>query len=164
MSIGERIYTLRKNLNLTLEKFGEKVGLKKSTLSNIESNRYDTTDQTIRSICREFRVNESWLRNGEGEMFAPTTAEDEIKSMLSGIEEGSFKQRFVSMLAGLSEKEWEVLEKMALALAGSQPGPAEDDIESKVERYRASLEAEKRRASPASSGGGSSTGESEGIA
>ena len=55
-----------------MEEFGAVIGMGKSAVSRIENGVNGTTDQTIRSICREFGVNEMWLRTGEGEMFEQT--------------------------------------------------------------------------------------------
>ena len=74
MTIGERIKVLRKEKNLSMEDFGSVIGMGKSAVSRIENGVNGTTDQTIRSICREFGVNETWLRTGEGEMFEQTQA------------------------------------------------------------------------------------------
>ena len=73
MMIGERIKELRKALGLTQTKFGDRIGLKQNSVALIETGR-PTSDQTIFAICREFRVNEEWLRTGAGEMFVPTPA------------------------------------------------------------------------------------------
>ena len=67
--MNERIKELRKALGLTLEEFGSRIGMGKSSVSKIEKGLNGTTDQTIRSICREFNVNEAWLRTGDGDMF-----------------------------------------------------------------------------------------------
>lgn len=67
--MNERIKAARKALGLTMEQFGKRVGLSKSAISLIESGKNGTTEQTVASICREFGVNEMWLRTGEGEMF-----------------------------------------------------------------------------------------------
>lgn len=72
MTIGERIKVLRKEKNLSMEDFGAVIGMGKSAVSRIENGVNGTTDQTIRSICREFGVSEHWLRTGEGEMFEQT--------------------------------------------------------------------------------------------
>lgn len=72
MTIGERIKILRKEKNLSMEDFGAVIGMGKSAVSRIENGVNGTTDQTIRSICREFGVNEHWLRTGEGEMLEQT--------------------------------------------------------------------------------------------
>ena len=74
MTIGERIKILRKEKCLSMEDFGAIIGMCKSAVSRIENGVNGTTDQTIRSICREFGVNEQWLRTGEGEMFEQTRA------------------------------------------------------------------------------------------
>jgi transcriptional regulator with XRE-family HTH domain len=77
---GERIKAVRKELGLTLEKFGEKLGAKKNTMSAIETGRNSLTDQMARSICREYNVDYDFLMYGEGEMFTdlPKTIVDEL--------------------------------------------------------------------------------------
>ena len=80
MTQGERVKEVRKALGLTLDKFGEKVGVKKQTVSRIENGVNSVTDQMVLSICREFNVNYDFLMNGEGEMFddLPQTVLDEL--------------------------------------------------------------------------------------
>ncbi len=65
----ERIKELRKALGLTLEKFGDRVGVTKMTISRIENGKNNITDQMFKSIVREFNVNPEWLESGNGEMF-----------------------------------------------------------------------------------------------
>ena len=69
MTQGNRVRELRKSLDLTLEKFGKKLGVGKTAISNIENETRNLTEQMLLAICREFNVNEEWLRNGSGEMF-----------------------------------------------------------------------------------------------
>lgn len=78
--MNERIKQLRKELGLTLDKFGEKIGVTKQTVSRIENGINNVTDQMFKSICREFNVREEWLRNGEEPMFNgfPQTVLDEL--------------------------------------------------------------------------------------
>lgn len=119
MTQGERIRELRKALKLTLDRFGERVGVKKSALSQIENGKSGVTDQMIKSICREFDVSETWIKTGEGEMFPPVDRRTEIARLtrqLLNEEEDSFKNRFISILADLSVEEWEFLEKRAKQL------------------------------------------------
>ena len=80
MTQGERVKEVRKALGLTLDKFGEKVGVKKQTVSRIENGVNNVTDQMVLSICREFNLNYDFLMNGEGEMFddLPQTVLDEL--------------------------------------------------------------------------------------
>ena len=117
--MNERVKELRKALGLTLDKFGERLGVTKQTVSRIENGINNVTDQMFKSICREFNVNENWLRTGEGEMFVQKTRDEEIASFINGIDgcTDSFKSRFIKMLASLDEREWTVLEDIALELA-----------------------------------------------
>ena len=76
--MNERIKELRKELNLTLEKFGERLGIQKATLSKIENGTVSITERNIMAICREFNVNENWLRTGEGDIHIQMNEEDEL--------------------------------------------------------------------------------------
>lgn len=67
--MNERVKELRKTLKLSGEAFGEKIGVKRAAVSKIEKGENSVTEQNIRLICREFNVNEEWLRTGEGDMF-----------------------------------------------------------------------------------------------
>ena len=92
MAQGERIKELRKALNLTLEKFGERLGVGKTAISKLEKGERNLTDQMCKSICREFNVNEAWLRDGEGEIFQ--IPDDEDAALVSEILEHT-DRRFV---------------------------------------------------------------------
>ena len=70
MQISERFKQLRKSLGITQDEFGRRIGIKRNSVALIEGGR-PTSDQTIISVCREFGVNEEWLRDGVGEMFQP---------------------------------------------------------------------------------------------
>ena len=72
---GERVKAIRKELGLTLEKFGEKVGVGKTAISRIENGSNGLTEQMAKSICREFDVDYFWLTEGKGEMFVEKTDE-----------------------------------------------------------------------------------------
>ena len=72
MTQGDRIKAIRKHFKLTMEKFGNKLGVTKVAISNIEKGNRNLTEQMSKAICREFNVNEDWLKTGNGEMFAPT--------------------------------------------------------------------------------------------
>ena len=80
MTQGERVRAIRKKLGLTLEIFGEKLGVKKNTISQIENGRNALSEQMAKSICREYNVNYDYLIYGDGEMFGnlPQTILDEL--------------------------------------------------------------------------------------
>ena len=69
MTIGERISLLRKSLGLNQEEFGKRINVTRSAVSNYEKGLRNIMDRVISDICREFYVNEEWLRFGTGEMF-----------------------------------------------------------------------------------------------
>lgn len=80
MTQGERVKEVRKSLNMTLEKFGEKLGVTKVAISNIEKGNRNLTEQMVRSICREYNVNYDYLMYDKGDMFddLPQTILDEL--------------------------------------------------------------------------------------
>ena len=85
MTTGERVKEIRKTLNLTLEKFGEKLGVGKTAISKIEKDERNLPDQMAKSICREYNVNYDYLIYEEGEMFSdlPQTILDELCAQYS---------------------------------------------------------------------------------
>lgn len=119
MTQGERVKELRKSLNCTLDKFGGKLGVQKSAISKIEKGDNNLTDQMLKAICREFDVNEEWLRTGEGEMYIEVDRENQLMIWAADVlkdESDSFRRRFVKALSELGEEEWELIEKFALKL------------------------------------------------
>lgn len=80
MTQGERVKAIRKHLSLTLEKFGNNLGVGKTAISKIEKNERNLTNQMAKSICREYHVNYDYLIYGDGEMFdnLPETLLDEL--------------------------------------------------------------------------------------
>lgn len=105
MTQGERVKTIRKGLNLTLEKFGSKVGLKKNSLSQIENGVNSLTDQVALAICREFSVNEHWLRTGEGEPYIKGS-DDELAELVGRLykDKGSMRYKISLELCRAMEK------------------------------------------------------------
>ena len=85
MTQGERVKEVRRTQRLTLEKFGERLGVKKNSVSQIENGHNRLTDQMAKAICREFGVSESWLRTGEGEMIEPTTPSEYLLAYVARI-------------------------------------------------------------------------------
>lgn len=119
MTQGERVREIRKAKGLTLEKFGDKIGLKKNSVSQIENGKNELTEANAKAICREYNVSEIWLKNEIGEMFL-VDRQDQIAKLTADLfkgEKDSFKERLILALAGLDESEWEMLEKIAEKIA-----------------------------------------------
>lgn len=72
----ERLKTLRKKMKLSQKAFGLRIGVSESAISNIESGRYNITETVCKLICREFNVNENWLRSGHGKTFIQTNNDE----------------------------------------------------------------------------------------
>ncbi len=83
MSVGSRIKELRNSLDLTQQKFADRLGIQRGIIGKYEVDVSDPSDAAISLICREFNVREAWLRDGEGEMFEQLT-EDEDRARFFG--------------------------------------------------------------------------------
>lgn len=115
MGENERLHLIRKKKGLTLKEFGTKIGITDSAVSQIEKGRIKMSEQTRLFVCREFGVNEEWLRDGTGEMFTPQDPEQEIATFLGKIvkdDDDSLRKRLISALAKLDESDWAALAEM----------------------------------------------------
>ena len=115
MTNGERVNEVRKSLGLTLEKFGEKLGVTKTTISRIEKGVNNLTDQMAISICREYNGNYDYLMYGEGEMFddLPQTIVDELCAQydLNDFDK-ALVEMYVSLPAGSRERIKEYMKQL----------------------------------------------------
>ena len=115
MTNGERVNEVRKSLGLTLEKFGEKLGVTKTTISRIEKGVNNLTYQMAISICREYNVNYDYLMYGEGEMFddLPQTIVDELCAQydLNDFDK-ALVEMYVSLPAGSRERIKEYMKQL----------------------------------------------------
>ena len=110
----DRIKKIRKELDLTQQEFADRIGIKRNTVASYETGKSNLSDGAVSLICREFNVNEEWLRTGKGEMFIEQTKDEQIAAFVGSIlkdEDDSFKRRLISGLAALDDNGWEVLEK-----------------------------------------------------
>lgn len=115
MSIGNRLKQLRKELGLTQEAFASRIGSVQNTITGYENDRRNPSAPVISLICREFNVNEEWLREGKGEMFVETSEDEQIAEFvgrtLSGQSE-TFRRRLILALSALNDDEWDLLEQI----------------------------------------------------
>lgn len=112
MTQGERVKSVRKSCNLTLAKFGERLGVTKTAISYVESDKRNLTEQMLKAICREFSVNEDWLRTGSGgseNMFIPEDMRYINTVGKLGNEQNDFKKFCISMLMDLPDEYWDYL-------------------------------------------------------
>lgn len=114
---GARLKELRKTLGLTLEKFGERIGLKKAVMSEYENGRRPINSRTRLAICREYGVSEKWLETGEGEMFMADTQayrqlREKVDRMLSD-ESDAFRAALVDVVMHLNSEQIDILKEYA---------------------------------------------------
>ena len=123
-----RIKALRNALGLNQTDFGAAVGVKQTTVAGYENGTRTPIDAVVSAICREFNVNETWLRTGEGEMFRPRSRNEELFEFLNtAVEEDGIKARLLTVMARLSEDQWELLADMARKLAEEEMEKADPE-------------------------------------
>ena len=112
MTENERVKEVRKTLNLTLEKFGERIGVTRGSMSNIENGNRNLTEQMTKSICREFVVDYMWLTTGEGEMFVETDDDffERIDRIMAG--ENETRKNMIKMLLYASDDDIEAFDRL----------------------------------------------------
>lgn len=118
MTTGERIKNVRKAKELTLDKFGAKIGMTAGALSQLENGKTNPSEQTLISICREFDVNDYWLRNGgdDADMFNRHERDEELSKFFGSIIKSGtddFRRRFITALSKLEPEEWKALNEIA---------------------------------------------------
>ena len=123
MTQGERVKAIRKELNMTLEQFGEKLGVTKTAISYVENNKRNLTEQMLLSICREFGVNEIWLRTGEGDienMFTKLSDVDRYSINLGklSITENQLAKNMLNAIAEASPEKLKHIEEFMKACLG----------------------------------------------
>lgn len=157
--MNTRIKKLRKALDLTQQVFAEKIGLKQNSIALIESGKRNISDQAVLSICREFNVNEEWLRTGSGEMFkaAPSSVLDALAEEYS-LSNAAYimVEKFVNLKPEAQETIFNYVREVATAFQSGEICPAapaappadfsELSVDEKVELYRRELEREEEAA------------------
>lgn len=109
---NERIRELRKSLDMTLEKFGEKVGVTRASMSNVENGNRSVTEQMRKAVCREFGVDYIWLTTGEGEMFVDSDDDfvEKIDRIMAG--ENETRKNMIKTLVDASDEYIEALDQL----------------------------------------------------
>ena len=113
--MNERIKLLRNTLQMTQQEFADRIKVKRNTVATYEMGRSVPSDSAIALICKEFSVNETWLRTGTGDMFLQENKDTQISQMLDEVikaNESDFKRRLISALSKLDDDGWDSLEKL----------------------------------------------------
>ena len=149
--MNSRLKDIRKALRLTQKEFAARLGITDSGISRLEKGQNQLTDQLIRAICREYKVNYEYLKNGIGEMFVevPQTVVDELCEQY---DLDDFDRIMLQEYLKMDEASRNVLKTYIRKICG-QISEAEDTqakIDAEVEAYREELELEARQADESS--------------
>lgn len=168
--MNERLKILRKFLRLTQQEFADKLGIKRNTVATYEAGKSNPSDAAVLLICREFNVNEGWLRTGAGEMFNPAP-ENELEALAEKYDLSSGAYVLIEKFLNLKKEQQDVIisfvKEAAVGLSEMKSqekmNPATDiDIDTEVDAYRRALELQKKVAGGSSaSNGQNGTAESE---
>ena len=125
--MNNRIREVREHFKLTQTEFGERLGVSRDVIGNIEYNRLKNPKQKepiIKLICSTFGVNEIWLRSGEGEMFQAMNEDEELAAYLGDVmndETASFRRRLTIEMKNWMPVVWQMLEEICKRLATEKP-------------------------------------------
>ena len=128
-SMYERIAEISRESGLNKTEFGQRVGISQSMVSLICLGKANPSDRTISDICRVFRVNEDWLRNGTGEKYRKKPRSEELSEIFAYLEvDETVKARFIRTLADFPEEYFAQALEMArkfLERYAEEEGPGE---------------------------------------
>lgn len=142
----ERLKELRKKLGLTMEEFGSKLGVRKTTISSLENGINNLTEQMILLICSTYNVNENWLRFGEGEIFVESK-QSHLSELAKQYALDDMGIKVVEAFLELSPEKREAIIEYVRSIAENFKNRSEEDIireriDREVEAYRRELELE----------------------
>ena len=153
MTQGERVKEIRRSLKLTLEKFGERLGVGKTAISKIEKGENNLSSQMMKAICNEYRVNYEYLESGTGEMFSdvPQTVVDELCEQY---DLDDFDRIMLQEYLKLDESSRNVLKAYIRSIMKRvESDDTQSKIDAEVESYRQELELEASQAEKSSASG-----------
>mgnify|MGYP000165457606 FL=1 len=126
MNIGDRLKRLRKELDLTQEAFASRIGSVQNTITGYESGRRNPSAPVISLICREFDVNEEWLRSGTGEMFAPES-NDELEALAKKYNLSNADQVLIEKYVNLKSGSRETIINFMIDVVAALDGAADQN-------------------------------------
>lgn len=124
-----QIKELRSHVGLNQTDFGARIGVRQSTIAGWETGQRIPPDSSIVSICREFHVDEHWLRTGEGEMFVQIARDKEIMRFVGDVMQGeddNFRRRFLLALSRLPKERWKDIEDFAQQITAENKKEEQD--------------------------------------
>ena len=130
--MNERIKQIRRELGLTQAEFAERIGLKQNSIALIASGKRNISDQAVLSICREYGVNEEWLRTGDGDKFIPDS-NDELEALAKKYDLSNADQVLIEKYVNLKPGSREAIINFITDVVAGLDGAA--DLNSKGDVY-----------------------------
>ncbi|MFR5122284.1 MAG: helix-turn-helix domain-containing protein [Neglectibacter timonensis] len=117
-SLSKRLVKIRETLKISQDELGTKIGISRFSVSNYESGKRNITERVIKDICREFDVNEEWLRTGEGEMFVELPEGTELGKYIADVigGEDDFIKNIIISYMKLDEKNQKIIRDFVKSL------------------------------------------------
>ncbi|MDY6228367.1 MAG: helix-turn-helix transcriptional regulator [Clostridium sp.] len=118
--LKDRIKFIRTSKKLSQDEFGKAINLSRSQIAGYETGAKNITDRAINDICREFRINEEWLRKGTGEIENKMTSDEEFAFLVGSFaaENDEFKKRIIKAMLEIEDKDdWELIASFVERLA-----------------------------------------------
>lgn len=114
--INKRVALIRAELGLSMEKFGEKLGISKQSVYKIEKGENNPSDQTLKLICNEFNVDPFWLEDGKGEMFT-AIPESIIEELVDEFKLDDYDKMIIQTYLEASDEQQKAIKDFLLTLA-----------------------------------------------
>lgn len=148
--LAGRVYAIRKDQRLSQDDFGRAIGVSRSAICNYENGTRPVSEQSILAICREFNVNELWMRNGVGEPYK-TKGQDAITRLISELKCSNFEGEFLKSYFQMDRTEREqfvqamyrLITPFAKNLSGKNPFAEYYDLTLDNELIHAKAQADK---------------------
>lgn len=141
----DRFKELRKVLGMTQQEFADRLAVSRNNIAGYEVGKSAPSESVIRLVCKEFSVNEEWLRTGAGEMFVSQKTNMRVQAWIDRVLAGrpeDIRFRAVSLLADMPEEWWDILaDRLAVEARKIYEEEQKRDIAAKVQSYQAELEA-----------------------
>ena len=129
-TMADRISKVIRDKEKTKTAFSDRINVSQAFVSQMCSGLKVPSDRTIADICREYDVNEDWLRTGRGDPYIQLSRDEELAQFFGDVmkrEDPDFRRRLLSVMSRLTTDEWALLEQMAWKLVDElRPEPDED--------------------------------------
>ena len=120
--ISDRIQKIMDAKGINKSDLARIINVDRSYASRLTTGIREPSDRTISDICREFDVNEKWLRTGEGDMYIPKSRNRLLSEFFADVldaKDGDPVREYCTMLASLEPEQLHQLAEISRAMMES---------------------------------------------